>query len=224
MSFFKKLLGTTDVSPEEKALLEAKKLEKQRLKEEKKRENEIKYQEEQRQREVQKQQDKILHEKYVGPAGSFSTYKHTIYFFEQNVLRPDERVLHSLKAEYDKTKTREIKGLLIATDQRLVFVSNGLGSGNFVEEFDYKKMNGLAQRKDGFFEKELYIDMGRSRKKFDDILPDQRFMEFADIIMEQINIARNAPKPTRRATSATKAPVDKYTALEKLASLKKMAS
>lgn len=212
MSFFKKILGTQDKTPEEIEIDRIKKEEKQKA------------------RETKKEMDKALQEKYIGLGfGSgldFLSYKGTIQYFESTVLKSDEIVLHSIKAEYDKTKKREIKGLLIATNQRLVFVSSGVGFGQYLEEFDYRKMNGIAQANDGFFEKEIYIDLGQSRKKFDDIIPDERFKEFVAVVMEQINIARNTPKNThirkttnsRTATEVKKA--DKYEALEKIAKLK----
>lgn len=224
MSFLKKLLGTTDASPEEKAALEVKKAEKQKLKELQRQEQELQSQQKQKIREEQKQKQKALQEKYIGPGFDFSLYRDTISYFEQSILNSDEVVLKSIKAEYDKTKRREIKGLLIATDQRLVFVSCGVGHGIFQEDFDYRKINGIAKTKDGFFERELYIDMGRSRKKFDDILADQRLEEFISIVLEQINLSRSKTttrKPTRKtSTSQADGSTDKYAALEKIAKLK----
>lgn len=212
MSFFKKILGTHNKTSEEIEAERSKKEEKQRA------------------HEAKKAIDKALQEKYIGlgfgKGLDFSLYKGTIQYFESTVLRSDEIVLHSIKAEYDKTKKREIKGLLIATNQRLIFVSSGVGFGQYLEEFDYRKMNGIAQANDGFFEKEIYIDLGRSRKKFDDIIPDERFKEFVAVVMQQINVARNTPKDTRtqkitnNGTATEVKKVDKYEALEKIAKLK----
>ncbi|MBB5356688.1 hypothetical protein HNR43_002700 [Anoxybacillus mongoliensis] len=212
MSFFKKLLGITDMTEEEKAALQKKQQEKER-----------KIAEKERRANEKKQKELALQEKYIGTgfgkSFSFAIYKPTIQYFEDFVLRHDENVLHSIPAEYDKTKKREIKGLLIATDQRLVFVSSGVGYGQFFEEFDYKKINGIAHANDGLLEKEIYIDMGRSRKKFDDITPDERFKNFVSIVMDQIHTARNTSRTITKKTSSTHS-TEKYELLEKISKLK----
>ncbi|MFJ7700040.1 PH domain-containing protein [Lysinibacillus fusiformis] len=222
MSFFKKLLGTQDKTPEE---LEADRIKKMEKQAEAKRQEELRkreFEEKQRERDDKKAQEKALQEKYIGlgfgTGLDFSLLKGTIHYFESFVLQPNENVLHSIKAEYDKTKKREIKGLLIATDQRLVFVSSGAGYGQFIEEFDYRKMNGIVQANERFSEKVIYIDMGRSRKKFDDIIPNERFNQFVNVVTKQINEIRNSPI-NRNPSTKTKN-VDKYTNLEKIAKLK----
>lgn len=227
MSFFKKLLGTQDKTPDEIEQERMKKEQKQIEKNKQEKLKKLAHEEKQRERDAKKAIENDLKEKYIGrgfgTGFDFSLYKGTIRYFEDTVLRSDEVMLHSIKAEYDKTKKREIKGLLIATNQRLVFVSSGVGFGQFFEEFDYRKMNGIAQANDGLFEKEIYIDMGRSRKKFDDIIPDERFKEFVQIVMNQINTIRNTPqikKVAARSNAPTNAQIDKYAALEKIAKLK----
>lgn len=225
MSFFKKLLGIYDKSPEELEVTRIKKEQKQIEKKKLEEKRKIEFEEKRRASEAKKAMDQALQEKYIGPGlrkgFDFSIYKGTIQYFESTVLRADEIVLLSIRAEYDKTKKQEIKGLLIATDQRLVFVSSGAGFGQYFEEFDYRKMNGISHVNDGLFEKEIYIDLGRSRKKFDDIIPNERFNEFVEVVMQQINISRNIPKVTRAQNTVTKATkVDKYESLEKIAKLK----
>ncbi|AVK85309.1 hypothetical protein C3943_18140 [Lysinibacillus sp. B2A1] len=226
MSFFKKLLGTQNKTPDE---LEADRIRKMEKQAEMKRQEEIRkreYEDKKRERDAKNAQDKALQEKYIGlgfgTGFDFAMYKGTIQYFESVVLQVNEQVLHSIKAEYDKTKKREIKGLLIATNQRLVFVSSGAGYGQFFEEFDYRKMNGIAQANDGFFEKEMYIDMGRSRKKFDDIIRNERFNQFVAIVTEQINLSRNSiiNRNSTKSTSSRNTNIDKYSALEKIAKLK----
>lgn len=225
MSFLKKLLGIYDKTPE-KLETNPIKTEQEQIDREKFYEvMKTGFKEKQRAYEAKKAMDQSLQKKYIGLSFGkgldFSLYKRTIQYFESTVLRSDEIVLHFIKAEYDKTKKREIKGLLIATNQRLIFVSSGVGFGQYLEEFDYRKMNGISYVNDGFFEKEIYIDLGRSRKKFDDITSDERFKEFVEVVMQQINISQNIPKVTRAqktATEVTKA--DKYESLEKIAKLK----
>lgn len=169
MSFFKKLLGTQNKTPDE---LEADRIRKMEKQAEMKRQEEIRkreYEDKKRERDAKNAQDKALQEKYIGlgfgTGFDFAMYKGTIQYFESVVLQVNEQVLHSIKAEYDKTKKREIKGLLIATNQRLVFVSSGAGYGQFFEEFDYRKMNGIAQANDGFLKKKctsIWVEVARN--------------------------------------------------------------
>ncbi|MEK3974709.1 PH domain-containing protein [Psychrobacillus sp. FSL K6-1267] len=209
MSFWKKILGNEDLSSEKKDEV----LRQQALKK--------------RDKERINDENRKLQEKYLGTGFgtgfNYSLYKNTILYFEQVILMPDEYVLSSISAEYDKTKKREIKGLLVATNLRLVFVTRGIGFGEFFEEFNYKKINGISLAPDGFGQRELLIDYGRSRKVFDDITNNKRFTEFLTTVREKINEARQnstlsakktVPKPSSKSNE------DRYTQLEKIAQLR----
>lgn len=208
MNFFKKLFGTRLMSEEELAALQNKKEQKKRIAEE------------------QKQRDLAIQEKYIGTGFgkgfSFALYKPAIQYFETYIIQPQEKVLLSVMSEYDKTKNREIKGLLIATDVRLVFVTNGIGHGQYFEEFDYKKIKGISHVPDGFGQREILIDYGRSRKAFDDIIYDDRFHKLVGVIQNMMHSSRNNSNINRTTlTKATKnTVVDRYTELEKIAELK----
>lgn len=165
LSFLKKLLGQDDLSPEEK---EEKKL-----------------------TEIQ------LMEKYFGKSTGFfnklnlSLYRTTIQYFEDFVINTDEEVLSAILAEYDTYGTAEdIKGLLIATSQRLVFVTNSIEHGKITEIFEYHKINRMALAPDELGQKEFLIYYGDARKKFDDILNDDHFKNFLQIVRKKIQEAR----------------------------------
>lgn len=215
LSFFKKFLGQEDVSPEEKekTLL---------IKEEKRQRREVEYQIGQQQKKEKEVADAQLMEKYFGKSTgffnkmNFSLYKRTISYFEKNIKSPDEEVLIAIPAEYDKTKKREIKGMLIATSHRLIFVTSGIGHGEFSEILEYKKMNGISLAPDGLGQKELLIDYGRSRKIFDDIVNDERFKNFLNTVRNKINEIKRNPVP--RKTTPTKSE-NKYELLEQIAKL-----
>jgi len=217
MSFFKKLFAREDLPPEEKEKLE-------REKEEKKRLREAEYQAKQEEKRKQEEAEQLLMEKYFGTKTgflnklNFSTYKKTILYFEQNIKLDEEEILAAILAEYDKTKKREIKGMLIATSERLVFVTNGIGHGQLVEIFEYHKMNGISYARDGLASKELLIDYGRSRKIFDDIIDDDQFKKFLNIITNKMNeTKKNQSRKTSK--SSTNKEINKYDLLSKVAKL-----
>jgi len=219
LSFFKKLLGQEYVSQEEK--------EKARLiKEEKRQQREAEYQIAQQRKREKQAADMQLMEKYFGKSSgffnkvNFSLYKSTIFHFENSIKSPDEKVLIAIPAEYDKTKKREIKGMLIATSHRLIFVTSGVGHGEFSEIFDYRKMNGISLAPDGFAQKELLIDYGRSRKIFDDIVNDDQFKQFINVVRGKMNESKQITG-TRQVKSKTAAPSDdKYEKLSQIAKLR----
>lgn len=220
MSFFKKLLGQEDLPPEEKARVLAEK-------EEKRRQKEAALQASQRQKQEKQAAEMQLMEKYFGKSSgmfnkmNFSVYKLAIYYFENNIKRTSEEVLAAIPAEYDKTKKREIKGMLIATSERLVFVTSGIGHGEFSEVLEYHKMNGISLAADGFTQKELLIDYGRSRKVFDDIVNDDKFKYFINIVRNKINEAKRKPAPTKARTKQSAPPqVSKYEQLSQIAKLR----
>ncbi|AVO22621.1 PH domain-containing protein [Aeribacillus composti] len=225
-SFFKKLLAIEDMSPEEREKIENERREKQAIREKELRELEEKRRKikeaklaEQEAKEIY-EREKIL--KFFGSNTSkdqsnYSVYKTTLAYIEENILLDDETILVTIPSEYDKTKNREIKGVLVATDQRLIFATSGIGFGEFVEIFEYQKINGHTVSSDGFFRRELMIDYGRSRKIFDDISDDGNFDKLLDIIRNKSNEFKKI-KQTKRTPKTDKSE-DKYDKLERLGKL-----
>ena len=220
MSFFKKLFAQEDLSPEDKEKHEQMKVEKKAQRE---REREEKRAEKERQKQLELKQI----ENFFGPNPGFTAktnyaiHKNILIYIEKNLLSLDEKILAVIPAEYDKTQKREIKGVLLATDQKLIFGSKTFSS-EYIETFEYKKMNGISLANDGFLSKELYIDYGRSRKKFDDITNDDLFKNFIKIVREQIMLAKTTTTKTNRKQSTPSPPnsQDKYKQLEQIGKLK----
>jgi hypothetical protein len=144
-----------------------------------------------------------------------------LLYIEKSLISEDEKILATIAAEYVKTQKREIKGVLVATNQRLIFGAVTF-SGEYLEDFDYKKMNGISLAKDGFASKELYIDYGRGRKKFDDIIDDDLFKKFLAQVREQISLSKtkNTSSIKRTSAASTSYHQDKYKQLEQLGKLK----
>jgi hypothetical protein len=232
MSFFKKLLAQNDLSEEERTKREADKAEKKRLKEIEMKKLQEKMENEREQKrinkEIQKAEEMKKIERFFGPnpgfgkKGEYSLNRSTFEYLEENVLSQDDKVLGVIKAEYDKTQKREIKGVLVATE-RLLYFASFKNNSEYLEEFEYSKMNGISLTKDGFASKELIIDYGRGRKKFDDIIDDGSFKEFLAEVRNQIALHRTTVTKTAaktvRKTQANNSN-DKYEQLEKIAKLK----
>ena len=232
MSFLKKLFAQEDFSPEDREKLEQEKAEKkaqrekeqQLLKQQREKERDEKRAEKERKKQLELEQI----EKFFGPNPGFTTktnyaiHKSILLYIENNLLSFDEKILATIPAEYDKTQKREIKGVLVATDQKLIFGSKTFTS-EYIETFEYKKMNGITlANDDGFATKELYIDYGRGRKKFDDITNDDLFKNFREKVREQITLAKTPITKTnrqQRPVSPT-SNQDKYKQLEQLGKLK----
>jgi Short C-terminal domain len=233
MSMWKKILGQSDLSPEEIAQREKEKEEKKRQKEEaakRLREEQEKKREAKRlEKERRKAEELKSIERFYGPDPgmgkklTYSAHKETFQYVERHLIREDEEVLGVIQAEYDKTKKREIKGLLFAVEEKLIFAFIR-GSNQYIEEFEYSKMKGISLARDGFASKELYIDYGRGRKKFDDIIDDDIFKAFLTVVNGKIAEFRNKPQAKKKASVPAKTSVDntddKYKQLERIAELK----
>ncbi|MGE7672942.1 PH domain-containing protein [Lysinibacillus sp. NPDC094403] len=194
MSFFKKIMGTFEKTPERQAVIDAK--------------------------ERTKQEDIQQREKYVGTSlyrMNYAFYKPTIHYFESTVQLANEIVLSSLPAEYDFGNS-EKKGLLIATNMRVVFVAKK-GIIQFYKSFHYNYMEGIFLASDGIAQKELTIHTPPLRTTFDDILNDDRLKKFIDVVQKQMQDS----KDNRRMTNDKKklsTSVDPYGDLEKIANLR----
>lgn len=209
MSFFKKLLGREDLSPVERERINAEKQARQSAAQEK-----------------QLAEERLM-EKYFGrnlgffDKMSYSLYLNVIRHFEQNIMIQQEQVIAAIPAEFDKTKKREIKGMLIATNERLIFVTSGIGHGQFVEIFEYRKINGISLAPDGLGQRELLLDYGRSRRVFDDILNNDQFNFFINTVMNKMNEAKRNPPGRKTATKKTPQKTEsKYEQLAQIAKLR----
>lgn len=105
--------------------------------------------------------------------------------------------------------------MLIATSKRLIFVTNGIHQGKFVEQFEYKWMNGIFLAPDGFRQKELLIDISGYRVVFDDILNNDHFKRFMNIVREKMYES----KRQSLTTSSVSIPFQTESKYDKLAQL-----
>jgi hypothetical protein len=232
MSLWKKILGQTDLTPEMRERMEKEKAEKKRRAEilvqqqreaaQKQKEAKQRAKAEKRARELAKVKVFYGDNPSMRDEVTYNFHKQTFYYIETNLLQPNEKVLATIEAEYDKTKKREIDGILVATNTRLIF-AHYRNSSQYVEEFDYKKIKGISMAADGFTTKELYLDYNRGRKKFDDIKNDSNLNRFIAIVREQaLSFGKTEPaiKKAPAKKSSTNDDTDKYKKLEQIGKLK----
>lgn len=222
MGFFKK----KEISAEEQERLNTEKAEKEQVRAEK-----AEAKEKQRaidsaaraeKKEAKKAAEQAHLERFFGTDPSFedkmniSIYSWAIDRVRENLLEENEVVLSTVPAEFDKSEKKEVKGVLIATNQKLIFSSNVIGK-EYLEVMDYKSMTGITLESDGFRKKELHVMSGREKRIFDDIKEDKQLEKMLSGVRKHISLARSGG-------GTTQAPVvpqtDKYQQLEQLAKLK----
>lgn len=222
MGFFKK----KEVTAEEQARLDAEKVERERVKQEKAEAKEIQRAIDSAARaekkEAKKAEEEAHIERFFGPNPTFeekmnvSIYSWAIGRVRDQLLEAKEVVLATVPAEYDKSDKKEVKGVLIATNQKLIFSSNVIGK-EFLEIMDYKSMTGISLESDGFRKKELHVITGREKRVFDDIKEDKQLKKLLDGVRKQISSSRSGGSEQTMAVSSQP---DKYQQLEQLAKLK----
>ncbi|OAS85096.1 excalibur calcium-binding domain-containing protein [Metabacillus litoralis] len=106
-------------------------------------------------------------------------YEKLLLNVQHTVLKPDEKVLKIIEAECDKTSKRELDGVLVLTNESLLFISKH-------EHFSYKysQISDIDVRKDGKDKNEwqLTLRIGLSNRYFDDIKKNDDSQEFIEIL------------------------------------------
>ncbi|MGR3764096.1 PH domain-containing protein [Rossellomorea sp. NS-SX7] len=123
---------------------------------------------------------------------SYTTYEYNEIkknraFFQSlltNVFEPNEKALTFIHCEYDKTKKQEIKGYLIPTNKRILFLNKNL---TFMDKFRYQTVINVNWFKDGLLEKGLKIQYGKRRLEFDEIFDQEQMQRVGDIILNKSN-------------------------------------
>ncbi|SFD34095.1 excalibur calcium-binding domain-containing protein [Bacillus sp. UNCCL81] len=113
-----------------------------------------------------------------------SKYETTLLNAQQNILSADEVVLKSIAAEFDKKSGKEINGILVLTNSRLLFISKYEHTS-----IVYSDINDVNVQTDGKDKDEwrLTLFVKRSNRSFDDIKKNNDAQEFFDILEEKIH-------------------------------------
>lgn len=226
MSFFKKLLQQEELTVEQKAERELERIEKARINKEKYEQ----YQIEAEARKIEKAEKKEAKalarqqdlERFFGTSpGTNEKNNYNIYTFALDRVRDklisfNENVIASCPAEYDMPGGKEVKGLLIATNQKLIFSSNTI-TKEYIEVMDYKTMGSISIKNDGFLKKELHVVSGREKRVFDDLRDDAHLQRLLDGVRNQIATAHSGnSNPTKEVAS----PISKAQQLKEFAELR----
>lgn len=149
---------------------------------------------ERQQREREEQQRKeveLLLSKVMDNGGQgYSSYeynevKNNKSFFinlTQRVFEPNENALTFIFCEFDKASKKEIKGYLIPTNKRVLFVGKTF---NHLEKFRYQTIINVNWFKDGFLERGLKIQYGKKRLEFDEIFDQAQMQRVGDVILNK---------------------------------------
>lgn len=221
MGFFKK----KEISAEEQVRINAEKAEKERIRAEKTAEKEkqrtIDSATRAEKKEAKKAAEQAELEKFFGSdpgfyeSSNFGIYNIAIERIRKSLLELNETVIATIPVECDISDKKEVKGVLVATDQKLIYSSNSAFK-EFTEVMDYKSMTGISLAADGFLKKELHVTSAKEKRVFDDIKDDKHLEKLMAGVRKQISLARSGGIPQPAATPAP----DKYQQLEQLAKLK----
>jgi Bacterial PH domain len=86
--------------------------------------------------------------------------------FVQDVLEANEKVQSFIYCEFDKSSKQEIKGYLIPTNKRVLFINKNF---TFIRKFRYQTIINLNWFKDGMVEKGIKIQYGKKKLEFDEM-------------------------------------------------------
>lgn len=100
----------------------------------------------------------------------------------QQVFEPNEKALTFIFCEFDKSRKNEIKGYLIPTNKRVLFLTKDL---NFLDKFRYQTVINVNWFKDGFLERGLNIQYGKRKLKFDEMFDQEQMKKVGNTILNK---------------------------------------
>ncbi|MET3696664.1 PH (Pleckstrin Homology) domain-containing protein [Bacillus oleivorans] len=113
----------------------------------------------------------------------FNEIKRNKHFFQslyERVLEPNEKLETFIFCEYDKSSKKEIKGYLLPTNKRVLFLTKNL---NFMDKFRYQTIINVNWFKDGLLERGLRIQYGKRKLEFDEMYDHEQLMKVGNIIL-----------------------------------------
>lgn len=139
----------------------------------------------------------------------FHVYKESMLYAQRNILDNNENVLAFIGADYGKLETYKIAGILLITDNRLLYVHKDRKS-QFKQEWKFNKINGVTESGFPLKYHEFQIEIGKSKVVFHRVKKKDRYIEFIKILQDKIN------NPTTTQPKGN----NKYSLLEQIAKLK----
>lgn len=98
----------------------------------------------------------------------------------QRVFEPNEKALTFIFCEFDKSSKKEIKGYLIPTNKRILFITKDL---NFMDKFRYQTIINVNWFKDGILERGLRIQYGKRKLEFDEMFDQEQMKKVGNTIL-----------------------------------------
>lgn len=113
----------------------------------------------------------------------YNEVKRNKQFFKalyERVFESNEKGLTFLYCEFDKSSKREIKGYLVVTNKRVLFLTKDL---NHMEKFRYQTIINVSWFKDGLLERGLHIQYGKKKLEFDEIFDINQMKRVGNLIL-----------------------------------------
>lgn len=140
-------------------------------------------------KEIERKETEALISKVMENGGwGYSQYeyneiKNNKQFFQSLALRVfevNETAQAFIFCEYDKSSKKEIKGYLIATNKRVLFLTKDL---NHMDKFRYQTIINVNWFKDGIIERGLRIQYGKRKLEFDEIFDQDQLQKVSKTIL-----------------------------------------
>lgn len=113
----------------------------------------------------------------------FNEVKKNKHFFTNlisRVFEENEQGLTFIYCEYDKSSKTEIKGYLVVTSKRVLFLTKDL---NYMDKFRYQTIINVNWFNDGLIEKGLKIQYGKRRLEFDEMYDFEQLKRVGNLIL-----------------------------------------
>lgn len=110
----------------------------------------------------------------------------TFVYLSKHIDDEQERILKSLPVKMDQNKTKENTGILVSTDQRLIF-ANVKDYNPTISSWDYEQIRGMDIQSDGITHFHLTLELPTQTVKFKEIKNNQDFEHFIQIVSDLRN-------------------------------------
>ncbi|MGG3624545.1 excalibur calcium-binding domain-containing protein [Bacillus gobiensis] len=119
----------------------------------------------------------------MGQKTLVSKYDKLLLQVQNTILNPTEKILKVIEAECDKRSGRELVGVLVLTTESVLFISK---REHMV--YKYSQISDIDVRTEGKDKNEwqITLQIGRSRRTFDDIKKNDDSQEFIEILEHMI--------------------------------------
>lgn len=130
-----------------------------------------------------------LQRKYIGHGNAIRRYRNAIRYAEQQVLTPDESILASIAVQADPQFHQHMYGLLVATSERLLFITSSPHYGSFFDVYPYYTLERLSMRRGR--KTEIALRFRRMEKIYIVPFTDERLSTFRHVVRTNIQQSKD---------------------------------